>query len=199
MMNLQQQQISDESYLILSCSSSSNGKKNDRENEIESSQSRSISFRKNSAYATAGHVPSSSEPTSSISDMSQEEDVAYCLMMLSRDKWTKKRIEVIEGDEEEGRENFGVVKMKKTRTRGKYICESCNRVFRSYQALGGHIASHKKIKVVTSEASKIVETAKNEVKIHECSVCYRVFSSGQALGGHKRSHAIASRYSVLLK
>uniref|UniRef100_M1BVN4 C2H2 zinc-finger protein ZPT3-3 n=1 Tax=Solanum tuberosum TaxID=4113 RepID=M1BVN4_SOLTU len=152
-------------------------------------------------YATAGHVPSSSEPISSISDMSQEEDVAYCLMMLSRDKWTKKRIEVIEDDdeEEEERKNFRVVKMKKTRTRGKYICKTCNRVFRSYQALGGHIASHKKIKVVTSETSKMVETAKNEVKIHECSVCYRVFSSGQALGGHKRSHAIASRNSVLLK
>ncbi|KAG5579857.1 hypothetical protein H5410_050484 [Solanum commersonii] len=117
-MNLQQQQISDESYLVLSCSSSSKGKKNDRENEIESSQSRSISFRKNSVYATAGHVPSSSEPISSISDMSQEEDVAYCLMMLSRDKWTKKRIEVIEDDEEEEeRENSRVVKMKKTRTR----------------------------------------------------------------------------------
>ncbi|KAH0778615.1 hypothetical protein KY290_005042 [Solanum tuberosum] len=51
--------------------------------------------------------------------MSQEEDVAYCLMMLSRDKWTKKRIEVIEDDdeEEEERKNFRVVKMKKTRTR----------------------------------------------------------------------------------
>lgn len=61
--------------------------------------------------------------------MSPEEDVTYILMMLSRDKWTKKQMEITEDDEEEETEISRVVKIKKTRTRGKYTCETCNRIF----------------------------------------------------------------------
>ncbi|CAI9764599.1 unnamed protein product [Fraxinus pennsylvanica] len=154
------------------------------------------------------------EPLSSISDTTPEENVAYCLMMLSRDKWKRK-----ESDNEE-EENSGVVyrnliglhdkrnkpnKVLKTKARGKYRCETCNKVFRSYQALGGHRASHKKIKVERpppevalktrnkanagggSTVAEAVEVEEKKVH-HECPVCYRIFSSGQALGGHKRSH-----------
>ncbi|KAI3449088.1 hypothetical protein Pfo_005753 [Paulownia fortunei] len=137
------------------------------------------------------------EPLSSISDTTPEEDVAYCLMMLSRDKWEKEEMEY---QEEEGKkvgddysEDSGVVKVKKTKVRGKYRCETCSKLFRSYQALGGHRASHKKIKVNDAappevEAAAAAMVVVVEEKIHECPFCHRVFSSGQALGGHKRSH-----------
>ncbi|KAL0429062.1 UNVERIFIED_CONTAM: Zinc finger protein ZAT9 [Sesamum radiatum] len=96
------------------------------------------------------------EPLSSISDTTPEEHVAHCLIMLSRDKWRREEKEYQE-EEEEGKfendysEDSGVqVKVIKTKVRGKYRCEACNKLFRSYQALGGHRASHKKIKPITA-------------------------------------------------
>ncbi|GLU00418.1 hypothetical protein SLE2022_177910 [Rubroshorea leprosula] len=143
------------------------------------------------------------EPVSSISDTTNEEDVAFCLMMLSRDKWKKKEQqqkhpeEKTEEEQEEETDESDDAKIYKNHTRGKYKCETCNRVFKSYQALGGHRASHKKIKVNSLPAhgpeleSENVDTSSMaDKKIHECPVCFRVFSSGQALGGHKRSHII---------
>ncbi|XP_044502083.1 zinc finger protein ZAT4-like [Mangifera indica] len=152
------------------------------------------------------------EPVSSISDTTTEEDVAFCLMMLSRDKWKRKeqqqqrrRHEVQEEEEEEEAEKSmeetdesDQFKSSKQRSRGgKYKCDTCKKVFKSYQALGGHRASHKKIKFYspTQEPEIDQENAGTSTsvpmvdrKIHECPVCFRVFSSGQALGGHKRTH-----------
>ncbi|KAK9273291.1 hypothetical protein L1049_018098 [Liquidambar formosana] len=97
------------------------------------------------------------EPVSSISDATTEEDVAFCLMMLSRDKWMKDEEEG-EGEEEEEEEKsmeeylyeYEETKPCKTnRVKGKfYKCETCKKTFRSYQALGGHRASHKKIRLL---------------------------------------------------
>lgn len=145
------------------------------------------------------------EPVSSISDTTTEEDVAFCLMMLSRDQWKSKvhqeddeeeatEIEKSMEETDESEEYFKISKVNRT-TRGKYRCETCNKVFKSYQALGGHRASHKKIKAYSPathetelEAENVGACSVTEKKIHECPVCFRVFSSGQALGGHKRSH-----------
>lgn len=163
------------------------------------------------------------ESLSSVSDTTTEEDVAFCLMMLSRDKW-KRQHELLEehkyeeqqeqeyeeeeeqeddeddddddgGDEsDESEEEMKSLKITTTKVRGKYKCETCNKVFRSYQALGGHRASHKKIKVIVEEQQPQLEHNNNQnngaKKIHECPVCFRVFASGQALGGHKRTHVI---------
>ncbi|KAJ4727190.1 Zinc finger protein [Melia azedarach] len=155
------------------------------------------------------------EPMSSISDTTTEEDVAFCLMMLSRDKWKRreKQNELLLLREEEEEAAAAAVateksmeetdeseefKSFKNRSRGKYKCETCKKVFKSYQALGGHRASHKKIKFYTPSRETELEQenagASTSVvpmvdkKIHECPVCFRVFSSGQALGGHKRTH-----------
>ncbi|KAF2536657.1 hypothetical protein F2Q70_00006785 [Brassica cretica] len=68
---------------------------------------------------------------------------------------------------------------------GVYQCQTCDKSFHSFQALGGHRASHKKPKlgaVTSSDGSKKPE------KTHECSICKAEFSSGQALGGHMRRH-----------
>lgn len=166
------------------------------------------------------------EPVSSISDTTTEEDVAFCLMMLSRDKWKKQEQEQQQHDnneeyhEEEEQEQEDdddeaekslddsdeseeLIKLSKatTRSRGKYKCETCKKTFRSYQALGGHRASHKKIKLLSTTPTNYELEQRNagisssmvaDKKTHECPVCFRVFSSGQALGGHKRTHVTGS-------
>ncbi|XP_073042242.1 uncharacterized protein [Primulina eburnea] len=97
----------------------------------------------------------------------------------------------------------------------KFLCTICQKAFPSYQALGGHRASHKKFKgrcaprsendSIETENSPIQSTKSIEkisifatktaseveflkIKKHECPICFKIFPSGQALGGHKRSH-----------
>ncbi|GAB2222470.1 hypothetical protein Droror1_Dr00013692 [Drosera rotundifolia] len=79
-----------------------------------------------------------------------------------------------------------------------YKCSVCDKSFGSYQALGGHKASHRKLpgadedqKSASSAATApIVPSVSNPVggKTHECSICHKSFPTGQALGGHKRCH-----------
>ncbi|KAH6833188.1 hypothetical protein C2S53_008131 [Perilla frutescens var. hirtella] len=82
-----------------------------------------------------------------------------------------------------------------------YKCSVCDKAFPSYQALGGHKASHraKPPQTATAVAAASDETshsaAANYVsalnpsgRLHECSVCHKSFPTGQALGGHKRRH-----------
>ncbi|KAL7125902.1 hypothetical protein ABFS83_14G147500 [Erythranthe nasuta] len=135
--------------------------------------------------------PPSPPPVSSVvSDTTSEEDVANCLMMLSRDKWNNNNREEYSG-------GIKVVKKSFKVRGGKYRCETCGRLFRSYQALGGHRASHKKARAAARGPHAPPRTVAREEaevvvaeKVHECPFCPRVFSSGQALGGHKRTHYI---------
>ncbi|KAK4354232.1 hypothetical protein RND71_026426 [Anisodus tanguticus] len=96
----------------------------------------------------------------------------------------------------------------------KFKCTSCNKTFHSYQALGGHKASHKNLKAILhlhnqAAHSKLIKNCSSDITIdesgqkveanhvtkkkkeHECPICFKIFQSGQALGGHKRSHLIA--------
>ncbi|XP_060168900.1 zinc finger protein ZAT11-like [Lycium barbarum] len=65
-----------------------------------------------------------------------------------------------------------------------FECKTCNKRFPSFQALGGHRASHNKRPKLPGEF--LVEDKTN--KMHKCSVCGLEFSLGQALGGHMRRH-----------
>ncbi|TMW81974.1 hypothetical protein EJD97_007232 [Solanum chilense] len=66
-----------------------------------------------------------------------------------------------------------------------FECKTCNKRFPSFQALGGHRASHNKKPRLMGEF--LVETNKKN-KMHKCSICGVEFSLGQALGGHMRRH-----------
>ncbi|XP_047976187.1 zinc finger protein ZAT10-like [Salvia hispanica] len=78
-----------------------------------------------------------------------------------------------------------------------YKCSVCSKAFGSYQALGGHKASHRNKlssgagadEHSTTSASAVTSTSgSGGGRVHECSICHKCFPSGQALGGHKRCH-----------
>ncbi|KAL3523778.1 hypothetical protein ACH5RR_016612 [Cinchona calisaya] len=83
-----------------------------------------------------------------------------------------------------------------------FECKTCNKQFPSFQALGGHRASHKRPKLGGGESH--LQTSPPKPKTHECSICGLEFAVGQALGGHMRRHrashespAVSSSTSVL--
>lgn len=154
----------------------------------------------------------SQEMASSVSDTSPEEDVALCLMLLSKDSWTKPiqkepEREPEEEDEEDEAEEEEIEKPR-------YRCGTCKKGFRSYQALGGHRASHKKIKIQLpvedgvhhhhqeeeeADQSRVADTngTGNHKRTFECPYCSKKFNSGQALGGHKKIHPSNNTHAAL--
>ncbi|OAY23019.1 zinc finger protein ZAT10 [Manihot esculenta] len=79
--------------------------------------------------------------------------------------------------------------------KSSYTCSVCNKSFSSYQALGGHKASHRKLAggddqstSTTTTSSATAAVSNGSGKTHECSICHKCFPTGQALGGHKRCH-----------
>ncbi|KAK4424259.1 Zinc finger protein AZF2 [Sesamum alatum] len=79
-----------------------------------------------------------------------------------------------------------------------YKCSVCDKAFPSYQALGGHKASHRSkpptatpaASTATAETWKYTSGSNYSTsgKPHACSICHKTFPTGQALGGHKRKH-----------
>ncbi|OIT33449.1 PREDICTED: zinc finger protein ZAT12-like [Nicotiana attenuata] len=81
--------------------------------------------------------------------------------------------------------------MKRNQSNGRskiFECKTCKKQFDSFQALGGHRASHKN----TAIKLMLMSTFPNELPVkpkkHECSFCGEEFALGQALGGHMRKH-----------
>lgn len=196
----------------------------DRESDTETSIPLSNNFRRRSKRRRRRQRTTMEiEPMSSVSDNTPDEDVARCLMMLSRDIWSENKStqnllqtqHPSEDDDEDDDEEFTVVsssdddERRKKRVKkmdignggrkARFQCGTCKKVFQSYQALGGHRASHKKIKSSCLEeqrGSKLIrEFDDADPRLHECPFCFRMFISGQALGGHKRSH-LAAGHSI---
>ncbi|XP_062190406.1 zinc finger protein 36-like [Phragmites australis] len=77
-----------------------------------------------------------------------------------------------------------------------FRCPLCSKAFASYQALGGHKASHRKPKLAHEGAGPVTQKGYSKPSAsssggtgrHVCTVCRRAFATGQALGGHKRFH-----------
>ncbi|KAF8403146.1 hypothetical protein HHK36_011243 [Tetracentron sinense] len=162
-------------------------------------------------------------PTASVQVAEEEEDMANCLILLAQGQsWDYPR-RIGEGGGMERLSSRRFAEAAAATTTGKdglyvYECKTCSRSFPSFQALGGHRASHKKPKAMVEEkkalgfleeegqgqgqgqftnnspplplhtGNKSLHSNNNKSRVHECSICGAEFSSGQALGGHMRRH-----------
>ncbi|KAJ1404460.1 Zinc finger C2H2-type [Sesbania bispinosa] len=131
----------------------------------------------------------------------EEEYLAICLIMLARGGTTtdsnrqgsidSRTTPPPESKPQLATDPAGSVKLS-------YKCSVCNKAFPSYQALGGHKASHRKLSAVgedqstssaaTTSSANTAAASIGGVRTHECSICHKCFPTGQALGGHKRCH-----------
>ncbi|GAV78118.1 zf-C2H2_6 domain-containing protein [Cephalotus follicularis] len=156
----------------------------------------------------------------------EEEDMANCLILLAQGQSLDSLPPPKQSDNDMGNHKFNSRRFMETVNpigggkAGYYVyeCKTCNRTFPSFQALGGHRASHKKPKAMVEERRNFVissdeeegnfknisslslqlstnkgvynssNNSNNKSKVHECSICGAEFTSGQALGGHMRRH-----------
>ncbi|KAL7137518.1 hypothetical protein ABFS83_10G097600 [Erythranthe nasuta] len=160
-----------------------------------------------SSTAPSGGVTSdefSDRTTPSLSDSGElthdeEQDMANCLILLARGQ--RQRMPLPPQPPAAAAMAAGEV----------YQCKTCDKSFSSFQALGGHRASHKKpsskpITAVDGYYQRSIQIYDNNnnsniylgnqtrpkstttTRVHECSLCGAEFASGQALGGHMRRH-----------
>ncbi|KAJ3672211.1 hypothetical protein LUZ60_006932 [Juncus effusus] len=88
----------------------------------------------------------------------EDEDLAHCLVLLSRggfnppatktEKPAEKPEKLMSRRANEGKDGLDI-----------YECKTCFKTFPSFQALGGHRASHKKPKLPNSDAKKAMQDA----------------------------------------
>ncbi|XP_076917316.1 zinc finger protein ZAT5-like [Bidens hawaiensis] len=146
------------------------------------------------------HTTNSSIEFTKILQENDEEDMANCLILLAQSQSSSPPLS-----------QAGGVDVARISELHAYECKTCNREFSSFQALGGHRASHKKlskpnmlkqdlhinhgsIELSLQIGSNQMDYCNNPsgsikvAKVHECSICGAEFGSGQALGGHMRRH-----------
>ncbi|XP_015169285.1 zinc finger protein ZAT8-like [Solanum tuberosum] len=98
-------------------------------------------------------------------------------------------------EDEESVEKFAMANcvdiMRRNESLGRpklFKCKKCKKRFESFQALGGHMTSHKNRLNKLTTMSTNGELLPVNLKKHECSICGKDFAIGQALGGHMRKH-----------
>ncbi|XP_009601615.1 zinc finger protein ZAT5-like [Nicotiana tomentosiformis] len=108
------------------------------------------------------YSPTTSTTQISTSSTSEEdEDMANCLILLAQSGCRK--VQVVSEVKKEKISSRKFTEMVNTTT-GKagfyvYECKTCNRTFSSFQALGGHRASHKRPKTIVEEKKSVIITA----------------------------------------
>ncbi|ESQ42818.1 hypothetical protein EUTSA_v10015446mg [Eutrema salsugineum] len=138
------------------------------------------------------------------------------MMMKKRRKKKKKRLSEMDKESSSTHDHHQLEVVVAAAEEGggareKHVCVTCNKSFTSYQALGGHRASHNKVKILENhqarangEASLLgteaiitglasaqgsnTSLSSSNNGDHVCNICHKSFPTGQALGGHKRCH-----------
>ncbi|KAG0481634.1 hypothetical protein HPP92_012492 [Vanilla planifolia] len=111
----------------------------------------------------------------------EEEYLAVCLLMLSRDTGSSS-----------SSTSSATAPPPPPPQKLEHACTVCGKNFGSYQALGGHMASHRKLLPSDDRLSAGFQatsaSSSGAGKVHQCLICHKTFPTGQALGGHKRRH-----------
>ncbi|KAJ9184357.1 hypothetical protein P3X46_004089 [Hevea brasiliensis] len=162
------------------------------------------------------NISSSTSPSTSIEFAEsigvEEEDMANCLILLAQGSLHHQSRKLSKPAAMATSTATAAANKASSGSSYAYQCKTCNRCFPSFQALGGHRASHKKPgNKAHNEDNKVIEEEEDRQllnnmstalslqmpiniksnKVHECSICGAEFSSGQALGGHMRRHRAA--------
>ncbi|KAJ6404942.1 hypothetical protein OIU84_013004 [Salix udensis] len=123
----------------------------------------------------------------------EEEYLALCLVMLARGSTNLP----IPASDQHPKSLAPPAVSTSSEQKISYKCSVCNKGFPSYQALGGHKASHRKLAgggedqttpSTATSAAPATTVSNRSGRVHECSICHKTFPTGQALGGHKRCH-----------
>ncbi|XP_065847371.1 zinc finger protein ZAT10 [Euphorbia lathyris] len=124
----------------------------------------------------------------------EEEYLALCLIMLARGTTTT----TMASTSTNSTSSASLLRRRSpvnSEEKPTYKCSVCDKAFSSYQALGGHKASHRKFaggaddqSTSTTTTSATAAVSNGSGRVHECSICHKCFPTGQALGGHKRCH-----------
>ena len=97
-----------------------------------------LDFKKVKTSQPGDEVGTEVEHHSSASDTTTEEDLAFCLIMLSRDKWKQQKNKTIvveeEEDDETNHEREDYKSSKNRGGRGRFNCETCGRVFLKFDS-----------------------------------------------------------------
>ncbi|XVF76360.1 hypothetical protein PTKIN_Ptkin13bG0260400 [Pterospermum kingtungense] len=126
--------------LAMASSTTSSGTESGGEGEVEGGRNSSDDSKR---FDGAVASPTTSVELAEGGTEEEEEDMANCLILLAQGHQTRKPSEPAGSS----------ATTSKTSTTGIYVhqCKTCNRCFPSFQALGGHRASHKRPKVISEE------------------------------------------------
>ncbi|KAF7137409.1 hypothetical protein RHSIM_Rhsim07G0221000 [Rhododendron simsii] len=148
-------------------------------------------FKNNSPWAKGKRSkrPRSMEAT----PPTEEEYLALCLIMLARSGTTTTSTAAASTSTSTASPPPQQQPLFQTESKLVHKCSVCDKAFGSYQALGGHKASHRKLAGAGSDNNSTTTTSGGVAAVsggrtHECSICHKCFPTGQALGGHKRRH-----------
>ncbi|XP_058205141.1 zinc finger protein ZAT5-like [Rhododendron vialii] len=175
------------------------------------------------SISTNGNDDGSNGDNFNYAPTEEEEEMANCLILLAQGN-SSNHPSSIGHDHDQTESKLTSKRISEAGNDVMYQCKTCDRAFPSFQALGGHMASHKKSmnKPLSSDEEKEDQQFKAPVsspasmppqltnentsfhgnsngssRIHECWICGAEFTSGQALGGHMRRHRTSeNRYEV---
>ncbi|KAL9992711.1 putative transcription factor C2H2 family [Helianthus debilis subsp. tardiflorus] len=71
---------------------------------------------------------------------------------------------------------------------GTFECKTCGKIFRSFQALGGHQGIHRKVDHINERTLLTLNILAPKAALHRCKICMKEFETGPALGGHMTRH-----------